>query len=667
MPGRKALSRNPRGTKPPGVKVPGLKLFELERNPLGLRLHVFGRRAHEWHLGVLVILGFGVAGLAGAVRPTTALVALLLGLWLIAKDWPDLTGSGRDAAGWRLGLHRRPLPLRPWRFLDDVPTIAAVATAAVGIVDLVSAVTPNVSWRGRVLLHVEPVSLMKNTHALAVPASLALILTAYYLYRRRARALVVAIALMTALTIFDLVKGLDFDGAALTLGCAVLLWMSRSSFSARHTPGTFRSALIRVPLLVVWAFLVSRAVVAIAAPAGETSTAMLRETADLLLWQPGPFGFREELAKTGLAVELVSALTVLMSCYLIFRPLAAPRDLPDAELRHAAADLVRRYGTDTLSFFKLRADKHYLFDPTGKALVGYRVESGVMMISGDPVGEPPAVAELVRAVVRFAEARSLRIAALGVSPGGRALFEQAGLRALYLGDEAIVETEHFSTEGRAIRKVRQSVTRLEKAGYRAVLTELGALGDTLDELEAVSESSRRGAPERGFSMAMDSLRNPHGSETLVLSATDAEGRIAGFLQFVPTSGRSAVSLSLMRRRHDTPNGLTEFMVVRAIEELRTRGIGEVSLNFAAFARLFREPEGMLERIAGRLVALGDTWFQIERLYRFNAKFFPRWEPRYFMYERRFGLPRAGIAALWLEGQLPRPGLLPGARGIDKAA
>ncbi len=101
------------------------------------------------------------------------------------------------------------------------------------------------------------------------------------------------------------------------------------------------------------------------------------------------------------------------------------------------------------------------------------------------------------------------------------------------------------------------------------------------------------------------------------------------------------------------------MVVKAIERLRDRNVAEVSLNFAAFARLFREPEGLLERIAGRVVALGDTWFQIERLYRFNAKFFPRWEPRYFMYERRFGLPRAGIAALWLEGQLPRPTLLPG--------
>jgi lysyl-tRNA synthetase class 2 len=110
----------------------------------------------------------------------------------------------------------------------------------------------------------------------------------------------------------------------------------------------------------------------------------------------------------------------------------------------------------------------------------------------------------------------------------------------------------------------------------------------------------------------------------------------------------------MRRQRDTPNGLMEFLIAEGIEHLRDRGVTEVSLNFAAFGRLIRQPSGLLERVLGKALALGDTWFQIERLYRFNAKFFPRWEPRYFMYERRLGLPRAGIAALWLEGQLPKP-------------
>ena len=66
------------------------------------------------------------------------------------------------------------------------------------------------------------------------------------------------------------------------------------------------------------------------------------------------------------------------------------------------------------------------------------------------------------------------------------------------------------------------------------------------------------------------------------------------------------------------------------------------------------PEKRLERMLGKLIALGNPFFQIESLYRFNAKFFPRWEPRFLVYEGAFGLPRAGIAALWAEGQLPKP-------------
>jgi lysyl-tRNA synthetase class 2 len=637
-------------------------MLRLERHRLGPRVFLLGRRLHEWHLGLLAIAGAICGALLGRIGAGPALVAALLGAWLVAKDWPDLTGRHRDTAAWRLGFHRRPLPLRPSRHLDDVPAIAALATAAVGLVDLLSALTPNVHWRGRVLLHLEPVSVMRNAHALAVPASVALIVAAYYLYRRRAAARNLAVTLLCALAVFDLLKGLDLEEAAVTAGCAALLLASRSSFTAKHEPGSFRSALVRVPLLALAAFATALAVVSVAAPAGVSTAAIVRETGDLLLWQPGPFGFHDELARTGLAVELIAILAVLTGAYLLFRPLAAPRDLPGAELRHAAARIVREHGTDTLSFFKLRADKHYFFDRERTAFLGYRVESGVLMISGDPVGDPAAVENLVRSAVAFAEERSLRVAALGVSSAGRAVFERAGLRALYLGDEAIVDTREFSLDGRGIRKVRQSVTRLEKAGFQAQVAEVGTLEPTvMAQVEEVAHEWLDGAPERGFSMAMDSLRNPHCSATLVLYALDGAGKVSGFLQFVPTYGRDAVSLSLMRRRRDAPNGTTEFMIVKAIEALRDRGISEVSLNFAAFARLLREPEGLLEQAAGKAIALGDTWFQIERLYRFNAKFFPRWEPRFFMYERRSGLPRAGIAALWIEGQLAKPALLGGRR------
>jgi lysyl-tRNA synthetase class 2 len=155
-------------------------------------------------------------------------------------------------------------------------------------------------------------------------------------------------------------------------------------------------------------------------------------------------------------------------------------------------------------------------------------------------------------------------------------------------------------------------------------------------------------------MAMDSIDGAHGDETVVVLARDGDGVVRGVLHFVPCFGRSAMSLSFMRRDPSTPNGLTEFLVVQAAGLLRDRGVDEMSLNFAVFARWMHSPAKVYERVLGRLVAVGNPFFQIESLYRFNAKFFPRWTPRYLVYDGTFGLVRASIAAMWAEGQLPKP-------------
>jgi lysyl-tRNA synthetase class 2 len=203
--------------------------------------------------------------------------------------------------------------------------------------------------------------------------------------------------------------------------------------------------------------------------------------------------------------------------------------------------------------------------------------------------------------------------------------------------------------------VRQSVSRLENNGYTAGLQDLAELDEQeLAELERVSRNWRAGKAERGFTMSLDALRQEDHGDSLVVVGRDPSGSIRGFLHFAPSYGRLAVSLSLMRREKDTPNGLMEFLVVRAIEQLRERGLEEASLNFSVFARLIHEPRGRVELMVGRILLVADAFFQIERLYRFNAKFFPRWEARYLVYERRLGLPRVGLAALWAEGQLPRP-------------
>ena len=217
----------------------------------------------------------------------------------------------------------------------------------------------------------------------------------------------------------------------------------------------------------------------------------------------------------------------------------------------------------------------------------------------------------------------------------------------------------FTLTGRPIRKVRQSVTRLVREGYSVELRPLGELGDAeIAELDGISERWRGRAPERGFSMATDLLGGAHQADSLVLTARDAAGRARGFLHLAPCFGRPAVSLGMMRRDPDTPNGLMEYLIATGIGMLAERGVEELSLNFATCGRWLRSPGSRVEAVLGRLVGHLDRWFQVERLLAFNSKFSPRWEPRYLCYEGPFGLPRAGVAALIAEGLMPRRGGAP---------
>jgi lysyl-tRNA synthetase class 2 len=329
----------------------------------------------------------------------------------------------------------------------------------------------------------------------------------------------------------------------------------------------------------------------------------------------------------------------------------------EARERELARALVRSFGEDTLAPFVLRADKSYFFSPDERAFLAYRVVGGVAVVSGDPIGAREVFGELVEAFIRHAHERDWRIAILGASERCLALYRRHGLHALYHGDEAILHIDAFSLDGRAIRKVRQSVHRLAAAGYEARALRPAAIGPELrEELEEVARAWRGGEPNRGFAMALDTLFRIE-DDALFVVAFDPDGRARGFLHFAVVENARALSLSSMPRLRDTPNGLNEWLVCQAVAWARTHGIDRISLNFAPFAALLA-PDAELGRL-GRLerdaLLRLKGHFQLDNLLLFNRKFLPRWQPRFVVYERRRDLPRVGVAALAAEAYLPWSG------------
>src|SRR5262249_40534068 len=86
----------------------------------------------------------------------------------------------------------------------------------------------------------------------------------------------------------------------------------------------------------------------------------------------------------------LGALTAILTAYLALRPSEPRPHLPPEDEERMRALLEKQGRRDSLGYFALRRDKSVIWSPSGKACIAYRVLSGVMLASGDPLGDPEA-------------------------------------------------------------------------------------------------------------------------------------------------------------------------------------------------------------------------------------------------------------------------------------
>jgi lysylphosphatidylglycerol synthetase-like protein (DUF2156 family) len=345
-----------------------------------------------------------------------------------------------------------------------------------------------------------------------------------------------------------------------------------------------------------------------------------------------------------LAVGIGIALSV---GWLAFRPAVTARTTSFRPLsRERARFLVERYGTDSLSYFALRSDKEWFGHRD--SLVAYRVHNGIALVSPDPVGPVSQRADAWTAFREFADDHGWAVAVMAAGGDWLPVYGASGMHDLYIGDEAVVDVRTFSLDGKQNKSLRQSVGRVEKAGYRVEFVDPAHLEPALEaKLRELMTESRRGDVERGFSMTLGRVFEADDEGLLLAVALDGDDRPAGFCQYVPARAIRGWSLDLMRRSEapGVPNGITEFIVAKTIDRLKADGSVGLALNFATFRAVLASEAG--DRLVQRaqkwiLERVGDS-MQIESLWTFNEKFTPEWHPRYAAYDSPEHMLSASIA------------------------
>jgi len=523
--------------------------------------------------------------------------------------------------------------------------LAALSSSIVAVESLLSASTPNDPGRRHLIETLTPTGVPALAHLLALAASLVLLGLAPGLGRGTRRAWTLSLSLLLAIAGLNLIKGLDFEETALDLALVMLLCLGRRAFALGSVARP--RLVLALGAVTVWA---SVYVVLLGddllRDRAQTVSASVRRSVG-------------EHTTTGVTlVELLLAIAALVSVWLV-RSLQSPATSTDGHsvAEHARARaIVERAGRDSLSPFILREDKALHFH--GDAVLAYRVVGETAVISGGPVGpDDESSAALLGDFVEHARHSGWNVVATGASEAHLPAYEALGLRRLHIGNEAWVDPRRLSLDGRQMRKVRQSVHRIARRGWSIESHAGGDLGPALGRELAAFDGVWRAQRRRiiGFAMSMGAWEVEWRPDDLLVVGRNPAGELRALLRFAAHPG--GLSLDAMRRIGDCPNGLTEALVVRAIEVAREQEVDEVSLNFAGFAHLMTAAAAELEtrhRIARYGLSLLGDRFQMERLVRFNEKFIPYWRPRFLVYDSRTRLPRAGVRVLQAEAYLRAP-------------
>ena len=520
--------------------------------------------------------------------------------------------------------------------------LAAAAIFITGLLDLLVAVAPPLRHRLHTALTYFPLGISQTAAAAVAIAGIALVMLSRGILRGQRRAWLVTVILLALSMVLHLAHAASVGAVAVTGVVLAFLLIERRWFTGTTDRGSLKNAapiLITIVIVAVGAAFLGvelsnlhkaplpgwpLVLLAVAERLVGLSTVALPDKIDDFVYT--------SMLTVGLAV-LVTVL-YLATRPVVDRRLSAkqrPAERRAIELR--SRDIVKRHGRGTLDYFALRDDKQFFF--YGDSLVAYAVYGGICLVSPDPIGPPAERAQVWGAFRSFCDGRGWGVGVVGAGEEWLPIYEEGGMRWLYLGDEAVVDLQTFSLQGGKMKSLRQANTRVARYGYTVEFLDPATIDPArVPALAELMGMNRRGDDERGFSMMLGRLFDPKDQGLLMAIVSDPEGAPAAMCQFVPSPAINGYSLDLMRRDPgEHPNGLLDFALCQTIEHLAAEGATGLSLNFSAFRSILdgESGDGVTQRVERWGLRRLSSIFPIETLWKFNEKYLPRWLARYLVY------------------------------------
>ena len=507
-----------------------------------------------------------------------------------------------------------------------LPTVLSAATFGAGLVLLLSGATPGERGRLAVLARLLPLSVIELSHLTGSLLGTALLVLAWALRRRLDAAWGLTVVALVAGISASLLKGLDYEEAAL-LGCVLLILIpSRGAFHRRAT-------LFAEPLEPEWILAI---VSAVGASVAFGLFAYRHVEYDSNLWWQ--FRRNADAPRFMRATFAVLGSVVVLAMWRLLRHAPGDPGLPDMPMLERASRIVK-VSHDTRSNLSLLGDKALLIDEHDSAMLMYGVEGRSWVALGDPIGDEEASENLAWRFHEMADRHGGWTVFYEVGTERLPLYIDLGLSLLKLGEEATVPLHDFSLDGNRRKGLRRAMRDAEKRNVEFEIVPVERVPSIMPVIRGISDRwlDDKSVREKGFSMGRF-------DETYLLNHPMAlvhvDGQPVAFANVWCGGEKSELSVDLMRWTPAAPPGMMDYLFVQLMLWGRDEGYARFNVGMAPLSGLENRALAPVWARAGALMfRFGEHFYNFRGLRQYKEKFDPVWEPRYLASPGGLALPR----------------------------
>ncbi len=333
------------------------------------------------------------------------------------------------------------------------------------------------------------------------------------------------------------------------------------------------------------------------------------------------------------SLSIISLGSVGYAVISLFQPLRA-RFVDQGRNRHLVEKMLFQYPASSEDFFKLwPTDKLYFLSDDYQSALALRVHRGKALVVGDPAGDSKSFDSLLNSFCYLCYHNDWSAAFIHTDNTYRQLYEKFGFKLQKIGEEAIVDIDHFQTSVKNNKYFRHINNKFTKFGYNVEILTPPHSPEIIDALRAISAESldQPGRTERGFMMGYFS--NDYMQACPIHIVRDNEGRICAFVNQIYSFDKEEANFDLLRHSTNSPGNINDYLMVNFIDEMSKQGFKRCNLGLCPLTGLDKqqENESIVDSTLRFVYANGDRLYSFSGLHRFKSKYEPNWSSRYIVY------------------------------------